>query len=213
MTNSVSESTKESKQSSTKNFLSSKSKITQSEETPIEEDMANFLEGEVEKSSIVDLEDRASEEVEGEVLSGSPGEDTPLASPDDESEEDVENQVFVVPAEVLNREASQIEIVRWVGKHLESELTQEIIDGAPSGFAISMLKSYTRSDARKNYFLDKYGLKMLPKGSDIAKGGIGDVGEKNARAAITKVRKLSHKIEKKRERELEKYLSKKGDKE
>ena len=62
-------------------------------------------------------------------------------------------------------EASIIEIIQWVARNLENNNPQPA--EAPSAEAWGMLKSYSRSDFRKDEFWDKMFSKLIPSKAQL----------------------------------------------
>jgi len=76
---------------------------------------------------------------------------------------------FKIKRPLMARKCKSRKNVEWVAEHLEIEMTQKIIDDAPSTTAVGMWVSYSWHPARKAEFWDKMYPKLLPTKGDLNK--------------------------------------------
>jgi len=73
---------------------------------------------------------------------------------------------LIIPDEVMNNPHDAVASIEYVAKYLEIGLNEDNIKDAPCAAAVSMLKSYSATTARKNLFWDDIHVKLIAK-SDL----------------------------------------------
>jgi len=72
-----------------------------------------------------------------------------------------------IPESIMNAPHDIVSSVEYVAKYLEIGLDSENVKEAPCAAAVSMLRSYSSSSARKNMFWDKIHILTFPPKSEM----------------------------------------------
>lgn len=79
------------------------------------------------------------------------------------------SSLIEIPEHIMDAPHDIVASVEYVAKYLSIGLNQDNVKDAPCAAAVSMLKSYSASPARKNLFWDKIHILTMPQKSDMEK--------------------------------------------
>lgn len=97
---------------------------------------------------------------------------------------------FVIPENVLQKNADAVEVIEWVAKHLDVEFDQKCVDSAPCAEAVSMLRHYRNTTYRAEFW-DRLYSRLVPTRAQLShRSKIHDIDGKEILAIIEQIMNL-----------------------
>lgn len=97
---------------------------------------------------------------------------TPAAigvSGEEEEPKNSKSSLITIPDRIMDAPHDIVASIEFVAKYLEIGLNETTVEDAPCAAAVSMLRSYSASNGRKNMFWDKVHSDLMPAKSDLEK--------------------------------------------
>ena len=93
-----------------------------------------------------------------------------------------------IPKHVMDRAADVVETIEWVAKNIEQPFCMEVIETAPCGEAVGLLRYYSSSDHHKGDFWKEQYARLIPSRSQLSHRGKVEFDGKDVLDAIENIK-------------------------